>query len=180
MFAVEVHMKDEIFEGREIPVEEQEEIQDRILDLDKTKLKFYEELRKKATAWAQNKTGKFGGKLTEYLFLLPDFFILMCRLAVDKRVTAKQKLKVSGIIAYIIMPLDIIPDFIPVIGYMDDLVLVVMGLNLILNDIDPKILRDNWSGEGDILMQMQKISAAAEGFVDRNLLQRIKQWLRKL
>ncbi|MCD8479868.1 MAG: DUF1232 domain-containing protein [Candidatus Cloacimonetes bacterium] len=78
------------------------------------------------------------------------------------------------------MPIDLIPDFIPVIGYMDDLVFVVLGLNLILNDIDPKILRDNWSGEGDILAQLQKISAMAEGFLDRNLLQKIKQWLRKL
>jgi len=101
-------------------------------------------------------------------------------LAVDKRVSAKQKLKVSGIIAYLIMPIDIIPDFIPVIGYVDDLVLVVVGLNIILNDIDAKIIRDNWSGEGDVLEQIQKITALAERFLDRNLMQRIRKWLRKL
>ncbi|HQQ68654.1 MAG TPA: DUF1232 domain-containing protein, partial [Candidatus Cloacimonadota bacterium] len=105
---------------------------------------------------------------------------LVCRLAVDKRVPAKHKLKVAGIIAYLIMPIDIIPDFIPIIGYVDDLVLVVLGLNLILNDIDHKILRDNWSGEGDILQQLQKITALAEQFLDRNILQKIKHWLRKL
>jgi hypothetical protein len=63
---------------------------------------------------------------------------------------------------------------------VDDLVLVVLGLNLILNDIDHKILRDNWSGEGDILQQLQKITALAEQFLDRNILQKIKHWLRKL
>ncbi|MFA7543309.1 MAG: DUF1232 domain-containing protein, partial [Candidatus Cloacimonadaceae bacterium] len=81
-------------------------------------------------------------------------------------------------IAYLVLPIDIIPDFIPVIGYMDDLVMVVLGLNLILNDVDPKVLQDNWSGEGEILMQLQKITAAAEKFMNRGILRRIKRWLR--
>jgi uncharacterized membrane protein YkvA (DUF1232 family) len=148
--------------------------------MDEAKLKFYEDLRSKAKGWTNEKTGKFGGKLSEYLFMLPDFFILVCRLAMDKRVPTKQKALVGGVIAYLIMPLDIIPDFIPVIGYVDDLVLVVLGLNIVLNDIDQKILTDNWSGEGDVLAQMQKITAAAEKFLDRNILQRIKKWIRKI
>lgn len=173
-------MKDEVFESREIPVEEQDNINDRIIDEDPVKLKFYENIRNKAKGWANEKTGKLGGKLGEYLFMLPDFFILVCRLAVDRRVTTKHKLFISGIIAYLIMPLDIIPDFIPVIGYIDDLVLVVLGLNLILNEIDEKVLIDNWSGEGDVLRQMQKITAAAEKFLDKNLINRIRHWLKKL
>lgn len=173
-------MKDEVLESREIPVEEQDSINERIIEEDPVKLKFYEDLRSKAKGWTTQKTGKLGGKLGEYLFMLPDFFILVCRLAVDKRVSSKHKLFVSGIVAYVVLPLDIIPDFIPVIGYMDDLVLVVLGLNLILNEIDEKVIRDNWSGEGDVLHQMQSITAAAERFLDKNLLTRIRQWLKKL
>ncbi|HCM14551.1 MAG: YkvA family protein [Candidatus Cloacimonadales bacterium] len=173
-------MTDEVLKTREIPVEEQNNINDRILDEDPVKMKFYENLRKKAKSWTNEKTGKLGGKLGEYLFMLPDFFILVCRLAVDKRVSTKHKLFVSGIIAYLVMPLDIIPDFIPVIGYVDDLVLAVLGLNLILNEIDEKVLKDNWSGEGDVLHQMQNITAAAEKFLDKNLISRIRSWLRKI
>jgi uncharacterized membrane protein YkvA (DUF1232 family) len=173
-------MNDEVLETREIPAEEQDMVNDRIFDEDPVKLKFYEDLRVKAKKWTNEKTGKVGGTLGEYLFMLPDFFILVSRLAVDKRVSAKNKLFVGGIIAYLILPLDIIPDFIPVIGYVDDLVLVVLGLNLILNEIDEKILRDNWSGEGDVLVQMQKISASADRFLDRNLIARIRRWLKKL
>ena len=173
-------MTDEVLKTREIPVEEQNNINDRILDEDPVKMKFYENLRKKAKSWTNEKTGKLGGKLGEYLFMLPDFFILVCRLAVDKRVSTKHKLFVSGIIAYLVMPLDIIPDFIPVIGYVDDLVLAVLGLNLILNEIDEKVLKDNWSGEGDVLHQMQNITAAAENFLDKNLISRIRSWLRKI
>lgn len=173
-------MKDDVFESKEMPAEEQENVQDRIVDIDEDKLKFYEELRSKAKGWSEGKSGKLGGKVSEYLFLLPDLFILVCRLAMDKRVPSKQKLIVGGIVAYVIMPLDIIPDFIPVIGYVDDLVLIVMGLNIVLNEIDNKVLTDNWSGEGDVLIQIQKITSVAEKFLDRTILQRIKGWLKKL
>jgi len=171
-------MNDDILKTTEIPEAEQEQMKEKIIDLDEDKLKFYEELRRKAKGWTENKGGSIGGKLGEYLFMLPDFFILICRLAMDKRVPVKQKMMVGGIIAYVIMPIDLIPDFIPVIGHIDDLVLVVMGLNLVLNEIEPKVLSDNWSGEGDVLDQMKKITSTAEQFLDKNLLQRIKSFFK--
>ncbi len=173
-------MTDDILQGREIPADEQEKLEEKIIDLDPDKLKFYEDLRRKAKTWTGQKTGKLGGKLSEYLFMLPDFFILLTRLMLDKRVPSKRKLMVGGIVAYMMLPFDIIPDFIPIIGHVDDLVLVVMGLNMVLNDTDPKVLADNWSGEGEVLQQIQKISAVAEGFLDRNVLSRIKKWLGKI
>jgi len=171
-------MSDEILETKEIPAEEQEKNKERIVDMDPDKLKFYENLRKKAKDWTNTKTGKTGGKLGEYLFLLPDFFILLTRLMLDKRVSGKMKLTVGGIIAYLMMPLDIIPDFIPIIGHIDDLVLVVIGLNKVLNEIEPQVLIDNWSGDGEVLEQIQKITALAEKVVDKTILQRIKKWLK--
>ncbi|HPB42837.1 MAG TPA: DUF1232 domain-containing protein [Candidatus Syntrophosphaera sp.] len=171
-------MNDDYFEGQDISDSEREKLDERIVDLDDDKLKFYEKLRKKAKDWTSEKTGKTDNKLAEYLFLLPDFFILVCRVALDKRVPTKRKLMLGGIVAYMMMPLDIIPDFIPVLGSVDDLVLVVMGLNMLLNDIDQKVLEDNWSGEGDVLHLMQKITATAERFLDKNVLSRIKKWLK--
>jgi len=172
---------DDVIESKEIPREEQEKIKAKVInDVAGTKLKFYEDLRNKIMGWTKEQLGSLGGKLGEYVFLLPDFFILVCRLAVDKRVPVKHKMIVAGIITYIMMPIDLIPDFIPVIGLVDDLVLVVMGLNLILNEIDPKILLDNWSGEGQILDHLKKITALAERFLDKHLLQKIKNVLKRL
>ncbi len=147
---------------------------------DKKKLQFYEKLRKNITKFVKGKAGEKTGKVSEYILTLPDFFILLCRLAVDKRVTKTQKLLVGGIIGYVIMPIDIIPDFIPLVGYIDDLVLVVLGLNLILNELDQQILNDNWSGEEDVLQLMQKITANAENFLNKNILEKIKLLLSKL
>lgn len=172
-------MNEDIKESREMPFEEQEGKREKIIDLDEPKMKFYEDLRRKAKDWSANKGGKLGDKLSDYLFALPDLFILICRLATDKRVPSKKKLFVAGIISYVVLPIDIIPDFIPLVGYVDDLVLVVLGLNMLLNDIDKKILIDNWSGDGDILELLQKISANAEQFLNKNILARVKAWLQK-
>ena len=172
-------MTDNIYEGHEIPEEERKRIDDRVIEMEPDKFKFYEDLRRKAKNWNKEKGGKIGGKVGEYLFLLPDFFILLTRLMVDKRVSVKRKLMIGGIVAYVMLPFDIIPDFIPLIGHIDDLVLVVLGLNMVLNDTEEHILAENWSGEGDILQQLQKVTATAEKFLDKNLMQRIKKWLGK-
>ncbi|MCD6177346.1 MAG: DUF1232 domain-containing protein [Candidatus Cloacimonetes bacterium] len=147
---------------------------------DPKKMRFYEKLRKKIQKLAVAKGGNKAGEFTKYLFALPDFFVLLCRLAVDKRVGSKQKLLVGGIIAYVISPIDIIPDFIPFIGYVDDLVLVVYGLNMVLNEVDKQVLIDNWSGEEDILILLQKITYVAENFLDKNILRKIKGWFGKI
>jgi len=146
-------------------------------DLDSSKLKFYGILRKRIRKFVIGFAGESGNKFTGYLLALPDFFILLCRLAVDKRVTSSQKLFIGGIIAYVMLPIDIIPDFIPLIGYVDDLVLVVYGLNLILNELDKQILLDNWSGEEDVLVLLQQITNTAEQFLDKKILKKIQKWI---
>lgn len=171
---------DDVIESQEIPASEQEKIKDKIIDVDAVKMKFYADLRQKARGWTHQQLGSLGGKLGEYVFLLPDFFILVCRLAIDKRVPTKQKMLMGGVVAYVMMPIDLIPDFIPVLGFVDDLVLVVMGLNMVLNEIDPKILSDNWSGEGEVLDHLKKITALAERFLDKHLLNKIKKALKRI
>ncbi len=172
---VEDKKKEVTEEEIEITVEKEEDFTD-----DQKKLKFYGKLRKKIHKLAIAKGGDKAGEFTEYILALPDFFVLLCRLAVDKRVGSKQKLLVGGIIAYVISPIDIIPDFIPFIGYVDDLVLVVYGLNIVLNELDKQVLIDNWSGEEDVLQLLQRITYVAENFLDRNILKKIKGWFSKI
>jgi hypothetical protein len=60
---------------------------------------------------------------------------------------------------------------------VDDLVLVVYGLNLILNELSPSVLLDNWSGSQDVLGLMQNISENAEKYIDTKILKRIRTFL---
>ncbi len=171
--------EDEDIKAKEINQDEAEQAKEKVIFTDDDrKMKFYEELRRKVRKYSQEKGGK-AGVLSEYLFALPDFFVLLTRLAIDDRVPTRKKVFAGAIIAYMIMPIDIIPDFIPILGQIDDLVLAVLGLNMVLNEIDKQVLIDNWSGQGNVLELLQTISAKAEQFLDRKILQRIKSWINK-
>ena len=181
-----VDVIDEVEEAVELEVtlEEEEAYQAEEQDMEEIeiepkKMAFYEKLRRKLTKAVESKTGEKGETFTNYLLALPDFFMLLCRLMMDRRVTAGQKAFIAGVIGYVVFPLDIIPDFIPIIGFADDLVLVVYGLNFILNELDKEIVMDHWSGKTDLLQLLSSISAAAENYLDRNVIKKIKKWLTK-
>lgn len=177
---MENEKQDDCVQSTELNHDESEKLKEKIIfEDDDRKLKFYEDLRRKVRQYSNDKAGIKAGKLTEYLLLLPDLFILVCRLAIDDRVAKKKKIFVGAVIAYMIMPIDIIPDFLPFIGQLDDLVLVILALNTLLNDLDKQIVLDNWSGQGDILQLIQTIMSQAESFLDKNILQKIKSWINK-
>lgn len=171
---------EEIMEATEIKASAENLENSEEIFSDKKKLHFYEHMRQTVRRAVANKAGEKSSKIVEYLLTLPDFFILLTRLGLDKRVTKVQKLFVAGIIGYIIMPIDLIPDFIPIFGFVDDLVLVVYALNTMLNEIDPHIVKENWSGDGDVLELLQKITRTAEEFLDKKILKKIKRWIEKM
>ncbi|CAN5624317.1 DUF1232 domain-containing protein [soil metagenome] len=60
----------------------------------------------------------------------------------DPRVPLRAKLLVALVVGYAFSPIDLIPDFIPVIGYLDDLVLIPLGISLAIRTIPPNVLSD--------------------------------------
>src|SRR5207244_11017311 len=59
---------------------------------------------------------------------LPTYIRLVWALLRDSRVPGQQKLILAGIGAYLVLPIDLIPDFVPVLGQLDDLAVVLLGL----------------------------------------------------
>ena len=74
---------------------------------------------------------------------LPSFLKLFVRLMKDPRVTLAPKLVVLGIAAYVILPLDFIPDFIPGLGQIDDVAVVLAGLKLFLRLCPALVVREH-------------------------------------
>lgn len=95
-------------------------------------------------------------KYLEYAFILPDIGALFYRLFRDKRVPIKTKVIVGMVISYLASPLDILPDFIPLIGKIDDLALSFYALNKIINEIPIYIIEENWQGEKDIILLVKE------------------------
>jgi len=60
----------------------------------------------------------------------------------DPRTPWYAKLLVASIVAYALSPIDLIPDFIPVIGYLDDLILIPFGINLAIKLVPPSVLTE--------------------------------------
>jgi uncharacterized membrane protein YkvA (DUF1232 family) len=66
----------------------------------------------------------------------------LCFALSDPRVSRATKLAVLCIIAYALSPIDLIPDFIPVLGYLDDLILIPFGIALVIRTIPPEVLAE--------------------------------------
>jgi uncharacterized membrane protein YkvA (DUF1232 family) len=78
---------------------------------------------------------------------VPSFLKLLWRVARDRRVSAVDKGIVVATIAYVLMPLDFIPDFIPFLGQVDDVYLVMLALDRLLTNAGMDVLLDHWDGE---------------------------------
>lgn len=84
--------------------------------------------------------------LGELARLLPDLLCLLRRLVADRRVRYGVRARLWLLLGYLLLPIDLIPDMIPVIGYLDDAVVVALTLRWVVahTGIDP--LRRNWPG----------------------------------
>jgi uncharacterized membrane protein YkvA (DUF1232 family) len=78
---------------------------------------------------------------------IPSFLKLLYRLARDPRVSRLDKALVLGTVAYILVPLDFIPDLLPFLGQVDDIYLLALVLDRLLNNAGIDVLLDHWDGE---------------------------------
>lgn len=77
---------------------------------------------------------------------VPDCVVLVRRLIADERVPRRSTLLLGAMLAYLAMPFDLVPDFIPVAGQLDDLLIVVLVLRAVLRSGGPELLREHWPG----------------------------------
>jgi uncharacterized membrane protein YkvA (DUF1232 family) len=90
-----------------------------------------------------------GGLLREALRLLPDVLRLLRRLAADPDLSSGVRVRLALLLAYLAMPFDVIPDFIPVLGYADDAIIVIAVLRSVARRAGTATLRRHWPGSED-------------------------------
>ena len=122
----------------------------------------------------RDKIAGYTGVYADSVLLLPDLFLLVTRLMLDKRVDAKHKVYMGAAIAYVVSPIDLIPEsrFGP-LGYLDDVVVIVAAVNMLVNDIDKQIVLEHWSGRADLLETIRKVLAQADDLVGAGRLEKI-------
>jgi uncharacterized membrane protein YkvA (DUF1232 family) len=77
---------------------------------------------------------------------IPDCLVLVKRLLGDPRVPRRRKLLLVLLIAYLAMPIDLVPDFIPVAGQLDDAIVAALVLRAVLRSGGEALLREHWTG----------------------------------
>lgn len=87
--------------------------------------------------------------------LLPDTIRLIRRLATDRTIPRSARFPVWVLLAYLAMPIDLVPDFLPLIGYADDVILVVFVLRRLLRRAGPAKVFEHWPGDAEGLAQLR-------------------------
>jgi uncharacterized membrane protein YkvA (DUF1232 family) len=98
-----------------------------------------------------------GPMLREGMRLLPDLLRLLPRLARDPAVPRGVRVRLWLLLGYLALPLDLVPDFIPVLGYADDVIAVVWVLRSVTRHAGPDAVRRNWPGTDDGLAALVRL-----------------------
>ena len=132
--------------------------------------KTYDRVRERVMQVAGSRVPAKYRRAAEILLFLPDFVVLIFRLLRDPRVPTASKAKMALFIVYLVSPIDLIPDFIPVIGQLDDLVAAVYVVRDILKSTPQEVVLEHWSGPGDVIKTTQVVLDVAGEVLGKNVL----------
>ncbi|WP_222106045.1 YkvA family protein [Catellatospora sichuanensis] len=90
-----------------------------------------------------------GPLLAEAVRLLPDLLRLLRRLAADRTLPRGVRVRLALLMAYLAVPFDLIPDFVPIIGYADDAIIVALVLRSVVRRAGLDAVRRHWPGTDD-------------------------------
>ena len=93
--------------------------------------------------------------------LVPHCAILFKRLLGDPRVPAKWKVASGFALVYLAFPFDLVPDFIPVAGQLDDAIIVALVLRGLLRSAGPRLMREHWPGPTALLVPLERFAGVA-------------------
>lgn len=93
----------------------------------------------------------------DMLRLLPDVLRLLKRLATDPVVPRRIRIALFVLLAFIASPIDLIPDFIPVIGFADDVIITALVLRWVTRAAGPEVLASHWPGTPDGLAAVRRL-----------------------
>jgi uncharacterized membrane protein YkvA (DUF1232 family) len=96
--------------------------------------------------WAYARRNPETVGMRDALRLLPDVLRVLRRLAADKSVARGVRIKLFLLLGYLAFPIDLVPDFLPLIGYADDVIIMALVLRSVIRSAGPDSLRRHWPG----------------------------------
>lgn len=106
-------------------------------------------------------------RLKEAALFLPNLVKLATRLARDPRVPRSRKLGLTLLAGYLALPFDLIPDFIPVLGVADDIILIAATLGWVLKAVPKEIVEEHWDGRTDLFVLLDRTREGVRDLMNR-------------
>jgi len=104
---------------------------------------------------------------------LPDLLRLIAKLLGDPLLPRAAKIVLAAAMVYLASPIDLIPDFIPLLGYLDDLLVAALLVDGILNWVDRGLVLKYWPGSPDSLERLARAARMLAVWVPRRLKARL-------
>jgi uncharacterized membrane protein YkvA (DUF1232 family) len=109
----------------------------------------------------------------ELLRALPDLGRMLVRLVADPVLPRAAKVALAAALVYLASPLDLIPDFVPLLGYLDDVLVAALVVDGVVNWVDRGLLLKYWPGTPDSLERIARAARLLAAWVPRRLKARI-------
>jgi len=108
--------------------------------------------------WAEQRRHPRGASVRDLLRLAPDVVRLLNRLASDRSVSIRVRIWLGVLLVYLVSPIDLIPDFIPVLGYADDALVVAIALRFAIRHAGRESVDEHWPGTPDGLAAVLRLA----------------------
>lgn len=111
--------------------------------------------------------------IKESLLFIPNLLKLVYRLAQDINVSKTDRALLLGTIAYVLSPWDFLPDVVPFLGQLDDLLLMALVLKRLMDSVSHNILLSYWDGDKDLLRLMESIINLGVQFIPQGVYRKL-------
>ncbi|WJX99421.1 YkvA family protein [Curtobacterium sp. 458] len=111
-----------------------------------------------AALWVEQRRHADRSSLRELLRLAPDVVRLLRRLVVDRTVRVSVRAWLVVLLAYLLSPIDLVPDFVPVLGWLDDALIVVIALRFVVRSAGADALVRHWPGSPGGLRALRRVA----------------------
>lgn len=109
-------------------------------------------LKNKILNWLKEHGSGLTEEIIDLIKVLPELLLLLIKLMKDERVPAELKLKIALAVAYVVSPVDLIPEALgSILGFVDDTLAMAVLIAGLVEEIPNEVIRDNWAGRPDIL-----------------------------
>ncbi len=107
--------------------------------------------------------------VTDAVLMMPNIIKLVGRLLRDPRVPRRAKISLGLAAAYVASPVDLLPEVIPVIGWADDVVIVMFAIDSLIDRAGSEIVEEHWDGPGDLLSLVRDVVALSRSIVPKRV-----------